>query len=87
MELSLIAVFHRNYVRKERFFEILERKQSFLDQKVEVLKGVKKWTFFKGVSPWILSKNRTFFYGHTEIIEITEIISEKMVFDIVERKE
>ena len=63
MELSLIAVFHRNYVRKERFFDILERKQSFLDQKVEVLKGAKKWTFFKGVSPWILSKNELFVIG------------------------
>ena len=83
MELSLIAVFHRNYVRKERFFDILERKQSFLDQKVEVLKGAKKWTFFEGVSPWILSKKRTFCYRHF----FTEIISEKIVFDISERKE
>ena len=64
MELSLIAFFHRNYVRKERFFDILERKQSFLDQRIEVLKGAKKWTFFKGASPWILSKKRTFCYRH-----------------------
>ena len=31
-------------------------------EKIEVLKRAKKWTFFKGVSPWILSKNGTFSY-------------------------
>ena len=41
----------------------MERKQSFLDQKIEVLRRAKKWTFFKGVSPWIFSKNPTFSYG------------------------
>ena len=29
---------------------------------MEVLKRTEKWTFFKGVSPWILSKNRSFSY-------------------------
>ena len=62
MELSLIAVFHRNYVRKKSFFDILDRKQSFLVQKIDVLRRAKKWTLFKGVSPSILSKNRTFSY-------------------------
>ena len=33
-----------------------------LEQKIEVLKWAKKLTFFKGVSPWILSKNRTVSY-------------------------
>ena len=31
-------------------------------EKIEVLTRAKKWTFFKGVSPWILSKNGTFSY-------------------------
>ena len=35
----------------------LNWKQSFWDKKIEVLKSAKKWTFFKEVSPWILSKN------------------------------
>ena len=83
MELSLIAVFHRNYVRKERFFEILERKQSFLDQKVEVLKGAKKWTFFKGVSPWILSKNQNFCYG----CFLKKLCQKKSFSDILDRKQ
>ena len=29
---------------------------------MEVLTRAKKWTVSKGVSPWILSKNRTFSY-------------------------
>ena len=29
---------------------------------MEVLTRTRKWTFYKGVSPWILSKNRTFSY-------------------------
>ena len=45
-------------------------------KKIEVLKRAKKWTFFKGVSPWILSKNRTFSY----LCFFTEIMSEKIVF-------
>ena len=32
-------------------------------EKIEVLKRAKKETFYKGVSPWILSKNRNFSYG------------------------
>ena len=38
------------------------RKECFLDHKREVLKNSKKSTFFKGVSPWFLSKNRPFSY-------------------------
>ena len=51
--------FHKNYVRKDRFRYFGKKKQLFLDQKIEVLTRAKKWIFFKGVSPWILSKNRT----------------------------
>ena len=29
---------------------------------MKVLTRAKKWTYFEGVSPWILSKNRTFSY-------------------------
>ena len=38
--------------------------------------------FFKGVSPWILSKNRFFLFAF-----LREILSENNVFDILERKE
>ena len=48
--------------QKKSFLNILNRKQAFLGQKIEVLKRTEKWTFFKEVSPWILSKNRSFSY-------------------------
>ena len=48
--------------QKERFFDILDRNECFLDLKSEVLKRSKKSTFCKRVSPWFLSKNRLFSY-------------------------
>ena len=55
-----IAFFFTKIMSEKIVFDILEKKkQLFLDQKIEVLTRAKKWTFFKGVSPWILSKNRT----------------------------
>ena len=60
--------FSQKLCPKRSFFDILRRKHSFLDQKIEVLPSAKKWTFFEGpkkrdfggASPWILSKNLTF---------------------------
>ena len=46
----------------ETFFNLLDRKECFLDQKGEVLTQSKKSTFCKAVSPWFLSKNRPFSY-------------------------
>ena len=58
---SLLSLFFTEIMsEKKTFLNILNRKQAFLDQKIEVLKRTEKWTFFKGVSPWILSKNRSF---------------------------
>ena len=48
-------------MRKDRFW-YCKKKRTIIRKKVEVLKRAKKWTFFKGVSPWILSKNGTFSY-------------------------
>ena len=62
IDLSVIAVFLKKLCQKRSFLDILTRKQSFADYKIEVLTRAKKWTFFEGVSPWILSKNRTFSY-------------------------
>ena len=69
--------------KKTSFFDIYERKQLFLDQKIEVLTRAKKVTFFKGVSPWIFFQKSNFFLWAF----FTEIISENIVFDTVERKE
>ena len=52
--------FLQKLCQKTPFFDILNRKRSFLDQKIEILTRTKKWTFFKGVSPWIWSKNQSF---------------------------
>ena len=52
--------FSQKLSQKRSFLDILNRKQSFWDQEMEVLTRAKKFTFLKGVSPWILSKNGTF---------------------------
>ena len=64
-------------------FDILERKQSFLDEKIEVLTRAKKWTYFKGVCPWILSKFRTFSYRRF----LQKSYQKRSFFDILDRKE
>ena len=75
--------FSQKLCKKRSFSDILERKQLFLDQKIKVLTKAKKWTFFKGVSPCSLSKNRTFSY-----LRFSQISYQKRsFFDIVERKE
>ena len=78
-----ISAFSTEIISEKIVFDILERKEWFLDQKIEVLTKAKKWTFLKGVSPCILSKKSNFFISAF----FTEIISEKIVFVIVERKE
>ena len=42
------------------FYESLERKNAFLDQKNIGSKNNQNFHFFKGVSPWFLSKNEEF---------------------------
>ena len=78
---------YRNFSQKlcqnRSFLDILSRNKSFWDQKIEVLKRTKKWNFPKGVSPWILFKNRTFSYRC-----FSQKLSEKRSFlDIFNRKQ
>ena len=47
--------------KKRLFFGVLDKKESFLDQKKKVLKKYKKSKFSKGVSLSFLSKNRRFY--------------------------
>ena len=50
-----LFIFGKN--REENVFDdILERKKAFLDYKKQKVKNVKKWDFYKGVSPWFWSK-------------------------------
>ena len=58
---SVLPFSHKPY--KKRSFLILSKEKNDLKQKkIEVLKRIKKWTFLKEVSPWILSRNGTFSY-------------------------
>ena len=71
-----------NKSQKETFFDILDRKECFLDHKREVLKNSKKSTFCKGVSPWFLSKNRPFSY----MFFLSKKSQKETFFDILDRK-
>ena len=48
--------------QKTSFFDIYERKHSFLAKNIEVLTRAKKWTFVNGISPWISFQKPNFFY-------------------------
>ena len=69
--------------QKQKVFDILDRKECFLDLKSEVLKKSRKQTFSKGVSPWFLSKNRPFSYMNF----LSKNSQKQKVFDILDRKE
>ena len=61
--LSKNRIFYQGYflgklIKNSLVFDVLDRKECFLDHKNEVLKKPRKWKYFKGVSPWFVSKNR-----------------------------
>ena len=80
--LFLVCFFLSKKSQKETFFDILDRKKFFLDQKRKVLKNSKKSTFCKGVSPWFLSKNRPFSY----MFFLSKKSQKEAFFDILDRK-
>ena len=43
------------------YYDILERKDAFLEYKKKNFKKAKNWHFFKVVNPWFCSKNGHFF--------------------------
>ena len=45
IQLFLRSVFCRNFVRKDRYFDILDTRECFLDQKIEIIKRVTKPSF------------------------------------------
>ena len=70
-----------NIGQKNVFYDILERKDAFLDYKNKNLKNSKNCHFSKEVNPWFWSKNGHFFYF------FFGIICQKSVFyDILEWK-
>ena len=76
-----LAVFLSFYFRQNRpgkcVYDILYRKNAFLDYKNIKLKKLKNWDFLKGVSPWYLSKIRNF-----SIFLILFKMARKMCFTI-----
>ena len=71
-----------NVGQKNVFYDILKRKNAFLDYKYKKLKKSKNWHFPEGVNPWFWSKNDDFsnfyFLGNT--------VQENVFHDILERK-
>ena len=63
-------------------YDILERKQSFLNYKDKELKKSKNLDFSKGVSPWFWSKNQKF----TIFLFFCKMGQENVFDDILERE-
>ena len=49
-----------NIDQENVYYDILERKNAFLGYKNKKFKKSKHWIFFKGVNPWLWSKNCDF---------------------------
>ena len=74
--------FEGNIGKENLFYDILERKNAFLDNKNKNFKKSKNWHFSKGVNPWFWSKN-----GHFGNFLFLGNIGQKNVFcDILEQK-
>ena len=71
-----------NKSQKSIFYDILERRNTFLGYKNKRLEKSKSWYFSKVVNPWFWSKN-----GHFSNFAFSGKIAQSNVFyDIVERK-
>ena len=74
--------FQGNIIHENVFYDILERKNAFLDCKNQEVKKVEILTFFKRVNPWFSSKN-----GHlSNFFFLDNIGQENVFYDILERK-
>ena len=74
--------FLRNIDKEKVFYDILERKNSFLGYKKKKFKNSKTWHFFKRVNPWFLSKNWRFF----QTFFLANIGEENAFYNILQRK-
>ena len=71
-----------NIGKENVFYDILERKNTFLGYKNKTFKKSKNWRFSKGVNPWFWSKN-----GHfTKFFFLGDIDQENVFYLIVQRK-
>ena len=63
IENFVMGIVFGQIMSEKPFFDILDKKECFLDQTSKVLKQSQKLKFFQRVSPWFLSRNRIFFQG------------------------
>ena len=71
-----------NIVQEIVFYNILERRNAFLEYKNKKLKRSKNWEFSKWVNPWVWSKN-----GHFSNLFFLGNIGQENIFSyILERK-
>ena len=74
-------VFSGNIGQANVFYDLVERKNAFLDYKNKKVNKSKNWHFFKGANPWFWSK-----YGHFSIfVFLCNIRQETIFYDILER--
>ena len=60
--MAIFPIFFSGNIGQENvFYDILERKNAFVDYKINKFKKSKNWDFSKGVNPWFWSKNGHFF--------------------------
>ena len=71
-----------NIGQENVFYDILNRKDSFLGYKNKKLKKSKNWHFSKGINPWFWSKS-----GHfSNLFSLGNIGQETVFYDILEGK-
>ena len=69
--------------KKNRFRKFWIKKECFLDHKTEVFKISNPWKCFKEVSPWLWSKNRSFY----PVCFLGRLRKKTSFFDILNKKE
>ena len=75
-------IFLGNIGQENVFYDILERKNAFLDYKNKKFKRSKNRHFPEGVNPWFCSKN-----GHfSNFYFLGNVRQENVFYDILERK-
>ena len=71
-----------NMGQENVLYIILEQKNAYVRQKNKKFKKSKIWHFYKGVNPWVWSKNGHFF----NFILLGSVGQEDMFYVILERK-
>ena len=81
--MAIFATFFLGNIGQENvFYDILQRKNAFLDYKINNFKKSKNWDFSKGVNPRFWSKN-----GHfSNFFFLGNIGQENVFYDILQRK-